>query len=248
MHILLIVAFGILGAILASFAGVVSERLSTGESWAASRSKCNSCGRALSGPDLIPIVSWVLSFGRCRTCRASVPYRYALSELALALLFVVSYEFIGLAPALPFLLASWFLLAIIVLYDFAHTIVPLTVAVLFIASAIGYALLAYEGRELGLAFLTAGSIGFGFLLLHLASRGRWMGLGDAPIALGLSLLTGSNALSGLIFSFWIGAVIGIVILVMRPKGHRMGIEVPFVPFLAAGYLLAFFTQWNLFLL
>jgi prepilin signal peptidase PulO-like enzyme (type II secretory pathway) len=74
-----------------------------------------------------------------------------------------------------------------------------------------------------------------------------MGLGDTPVALGLSLLVGMNSVSGLLFSFWIGAVIGIGILARYPKGHRMGIEVPFVPFLAAGYLLAFFTQWNPFL-
>jgi prepilin signal peptidase PulO-like enzyme (type II secretory pathway) len=36
-------------------------------------------------------------------------------------------------------------------------------------------------------------------------------------------------------------------LVGRPKGHRMGIEVPFVPFLAVGFLLAYFTQWTPFL-
>jgi prepilin signal peptidase PulO-like enzyme (type II secretory pathway) len=71
-----------------------------------------------------------------------------------------------------------------------------------------------------------------------------MGLGDAPVALALSLVAGTNAFSGLLFSFWIGAVIGIGILALYPRGHRMGIEVPFVPFLAAGYLLAFFTQWN----
>ena len=67
----------------------------------------------------------------------------------------------------------------------------------------------------------------------------------ALFALGLSLLVGSAAFSGFIFSFWIGAVIGIVILLKRPSGSRMGVEVPFAPFLAAGFLLAFVTQWNL---
>jgi prepilin signal peptidase PulO-like enzyme (type II secretory pathway) len=71
-----------------------------------------------------------------------------------------------------------------------------------------------------------------------------MGLGDAPIALSLSLLSAGYVFPGILFSFWIGAVVGIAILVTRPKGHRMGIEVPFVPFLAAGFLLAFFTSWN----
>jgi prepilin signal peptidase PulO-like enzyme (type II secretory pathway) len=99
-------------------------------------------------------------------------------------------------------------------------------------------------HQLGAVVLTSGVIGLGFFLLHVISSGRWMGLGDAPIALALSLVAGKYAVAGLLFSFWIGAAIGIVILVLARKGHRMGIEVAFVPFLAAGYLLAFFTQWN----
>jgi leader peptidase (prepilin peptidase) / N-methyltransferase len=97
--------------------------------------------------------------------------------------------------------------------------------------------------------MTAGVIGSGFFLLHYFSKGRAMGLGDSPVALALALVTGGSlAIAGLLFSFWIGAVVGIGILVATPKGHRMGIEVPFVPFLAAGYLLAYFTQWNPLLL
>ena len=83
-------------------------------------------------------------------------------------------------------------------------------------------------------------------LIHFFSRGRAMGLADAPLAFGLSLLVGQSALAGFIFSFWIGAVIGIALLAGRPSGSRMGVEVPFAPFLAAGFILAYFTQWNPF--
>jgi len=71
-----------------------------------------------------------------------------------------------------------------------------------------------------------------------------MGLADAPLAAGLALLVGHAALPGFLFSFWIGAGVGIVLLAMAPRGSRMGIEVPFAPFLAAGFLLAYFTQWD----
>jgi len=43
-------------------------------------------------------------------------------------------------------------------------------------------------------------------------------------------------------------VVGIVLLARAPRGARMGIEVPFAPFLAAGFLLAYFTQWDPFAL
>jgi prepilin signal peptidase PulO-like enzyme (type II secretory pathway) len=78
----------------------------------------------------------------------------------------------------------------------------------------------------------------------LLSRGRAMGLGDTPAVFGLSLLAGRTAVAGVLFSFWVGGVIGICILALRKGGPKMGIEVPFVPFMAVGFLIALFTQWN----
>jgi prepilin signal peptidase PulO-like enzyme (type II secretory pathway) len=249
MTLFVAVMLGVFGAVLASFAGVISERLNTGESWLSGRSRCNSCSRTLSASDLMPILSWVLSLGRCRTCKASVPYRYLLAELSLGIAFFAGAELLGLTIPLLFLLVSFFLLAIIVLYDLRHTIVPLNLSLLLVLTSALYAVSrGYDIQALGTVCITAGAIGLGFFLLHVVSGGKWMGLGDAPIALALALLAGHAALPGLLFSFWIGAVIGIIVLVATPKGHRMGIEVPFVPFLAAGYLLALFTQWNPFIL
>lgn len=236
--------FALLGAILASLAGVIAERLNTGESWTRGRSRCNSCSRTLSTLDLIPIVSWTLSRGRCRTCSARIPALYAITEVVLAVLFLFSYVKEGLTLSLVLLLLSLFILTIIVLYDLRHTVVPFMLSMLLAVSTFVYALLA-PATELAPTLITAGCIGLGFFLLHVLSGGRAMGLGDAPVALALALLAGPLAFSGLLYSFWIGAVIGIGILVRTEKGHRMGIEVPFVPFLAIGFLLAFFTQWNI---
>jgi prepilin signal peptidase PulO-like enzyme (type II secretory pathway) len=93
----------------------------------------------------------------------------------------------------------------------------------------------------------AAAIAAFFLVLHYASLGRAMGFSDAPFAAALALMAGSwqIALSGLVYAFWIGAAGGILVLVGRPRGSRMGIEVPFAPYLALGFLLAYFTQWNL---
>ncbi|MDB5195444.1 MAG: peptidase domain protein [Parcubacteria group bacterium] len=241
-------ACALLGAVLASFAGVISERLYTGESWVVGHSRCNSCNRTLTGRDLIPIISWLIHRGRCWSCKAPIPYRYALSELILAAVFYAAALRLGAGLALVLLLAAFFILAIVVLYDLRHTVVPMPLALLLIATSGAYLLVTgSRGMELASTLMVAGAIGLGFFLMHALSSGRWMGLGDAPIALALSLIAGKEAFAGLLFSFWIGAVIGIFILVLTPRGHRMGIEVPFVPFLACGYLLAFFTQWNPFL-
>lgn len=248
--LLLLVAFFFLGSVIASFAAVVAERLNTGQSWVKGRSACNSCGRELAAGDLVPVVSWLLARGRCRTCGVRIPASYAVGEAVLGTLFALAYLKLGFSPALLALLGTFSVLAFIVLYDLRHTVVPAVASSMLIILSLAYALLTSGGAEqLGQTLMVAGAIGLAFFLLHYVSKGRAMGLGDSPVALALALLTGGSlAFAGLLFSFWIGAVIGIGILVAAPKGHRMGIEVPFVPFLAAGYALAYFTQWNPLLL
>lgn len=248
--ILLSIGFAVFGAILASFVGVIVERVNTGASWANDRSRCDSCSHVLTWQDLLPVLSWMLTLGRCRHCGSRVPVRHALIEVATALVFFSAYQLFGLTPVLPAFLLSVLLLLFIVLYDMRHTIVRMVPMVLFVVSSLVVRILLMpDTHGTGLSLLFAGLCGFAFLLFHMGSRGRAMGLGDAPMALGLSLLVGpSVVLPGVLFSFWIGALYGIVVLVSTPRGHRMGIEVPFVPFLALGFLLAFFTGWNPLLL
>lgn len=246
MEPLLAFSFFVLGAVIASFTAVIAERLNTGQSWIRGRSACNSCGRELEVLDLVPIISWVGTRGRCRSCCARVPASYVIGETLLGTLFVFGYMKLGLSFSLVWFLAVLAVLAFIVLYDLRHTVVPTTASTLLIVFSFAYALGTSGGYEqLGLTLVAAGVIGLFFFLLYAFSSGRVMGLGDSPVALALSLLVGGSlAVAGLLFSFWIGAIIGIAILVSSPKGHRMGIEVPFVPFLAAGYVLVYFTQWN----
>jgi leader peptidase (prepilin peptidase)/N-methyltransferase len=183
--------------------------------------------------------------GRCRTCRAHVPATYAVIEAVLGILFVVSYLTLGLTVSLAAFLAALAMLTFIVLYDIRHTIVPWESSLLLFIFSLCFALLQMKSiKSFESILFTAFVIAIGFFLLYFFSRGRAMGLGDAPVAFSLSLLVGSAAIPGILFSFWIGAVIGIFVLVFRRGGPKMGIEVPFVPFMALGYLLAFFTQWN----
>ena len=243
---LLSVAFFALGAVCASFAGVVVARLYTRQNMFSGRSRCDACGKPLPVLSLVPIVSYVALGGRARCCRSRLSPVSPISELVLAGLFYASYLSLGLTPALPAFLSALFLLLVLVLYDLAHQILPPTLLGLFVTtsavvgyletSAISDFLSVFEG-----AFL----IGTSLALIHVLSRGRAMGLADAPLAFGLALLVGPVAVSGFLFSFWIGALVGIVLLAGRPLGSRMGVEVPFAPFLAAGFLLAYFTQWNL---
>ncbi len=245
----MILFFFILGAIFASFAGVVVARLYTGQSLVRGRSLCDYCGGALEPSSLVPIVSYVFLRGRARCCGVQLSFASPLTELLLGVLFALAYVKVGFTPGLPFLLGALALLLALVLYDLAHQMLPPVLLVLFIASSAiaGYLLApSFAGylETLAVAFLIA----LFFFLIYLFSRGRAIGFADAPLAFGLALLVGHATFSGLLFSFWIGAIIGIIILAGRPRGSRMGVEVPFAPYLATGFLLAYFTQWNIFTL
>jgi prepilin signal peptidase PulO-like enzyme (type II secretory pathway) len=245
MDFILFPAFFLLGAMLASLAGVIAARAYTGQAWARSRSRCDSCNVTLSPHDLVPVFSWLSSGGRCRTCGSKVSSVHLFGEVALGTAFAVSYTFLGLSTAFPVFLAALTVLMFAVLYDLRHTLVPVSASVSLVFLSGLYAYLATPNiASLSTALITAGAIGLFFLALHVFSRGRAMGLADAPIAFALSLLTAPYAFAGLLFSFWIGAVWGIAVLVGRRRRPTMGIEVPFVPFLALGFLLAFFVQWN----
>ncbi len=245
MNMLFIVVAGALGTIAGSFIGVVAERAYTGQSWKRGRSRCNSCREDLSVRDLIPVFSWLMHRGRCRKCSSSVPGAYILVELSLGILFAAAYSTFGLTSQLLVFLAALCVLAFIVMYDLRHTLVPPGAAAALVVLSGVFALLVSSDAAAFIRTLTyATVIAAFFFSLYLFSRGRAMGLGDTPISFALALLAGSAAPAGFLFSFWIGGVIGICILVLRRGGPRMGIEVPFVPFMAAGFLLALFTQWN----
>jgi prepilin signal peptidase PulO-like enzyme (type II secretory pathway) len=246
--ILLGILFFIGGAIVASFVGVLVGRLNTGQSFLVGRSHCDACGALLTPRVLIPIFPLFASRARARCCGARVSMLGPVTEFVLGSLYLLAYIKLGFTLALLFFLIALTMLLALVLYDLAHQILPPVFLWIFIgASAIEW-FLTTPSSELLWSILAPCAITFMLLLIYILSRGRAMGFSDAPLSFGLALLTGPVALSGFVFSFWIGAGIGIIILAKRSRGSRMGVEVPFAPFLAAGFLLAYFTQWNPFAL
>lgn len=245
MFFLSVILLFIFGALVASFVGVLVARLNTGESFLTGRSRCDACGAPLSLLSLIPIISYVALRERARCCGARLSPLSPLTEFLLGALFALAYLKIGLTAALPFALLALSTLLALVLYDLIHQILPSVLLGIFIGASVLAGLFeADDMSAFGASLAIAGLFALFFALIHFFSRGRAMGLADAPLVFGLALLTGPAALAGFISSFWIGAVIGIIMLALRPRGSRMGVEVPFAPFLAAGFLLMYFTQWN----
>lgn len=93
MLYILILAF-LFGAVFGSYIDCVAWRLVHQERVARGRSHCDVCGHALGAGDLIPIISYLRSGGRCRYCGAKFSAESTWVELALGLAFAaIVYKF-----------------------------------------------------------------------------------------------------------------------------------------------------------
>lgn len=239
----LLVAAGLLGLVLGSFANVVIARVPEGRSLIRPRSACPACGAPVRGRDNVPVVSWLVLRGRCRDCGEPISPRYPLVELVTAALFVAiaaRFEFDWALPGFWFF--AWTLVCLTAI-DLEHYRIPnrltypLTpvLALLLVAAA----LLHGEPRVAVTAVL-GGLAAFAALLVLALISPRGMGLGDVKLAaflgLGLGYLGWGHLALGLFAAFVLGGVVAMALLVLRlrdRKGH-----IPFGPWLAAGSLVA----------
>lgn len=274
MNILLLSSFFIFGSIIGSFLNVVLFRYNTGRT-IGGRSKCFSCKRTLAPIDLVPILSYLVYGGRCRTCKSHISFQYPAVELLTAVLFAGVYALY--APSLLIQPAVFIfkvlvslivmsLLVLITVYDFRHKIIPdlfsytfaiVTFVAMFVQVGGAISLSSIYLAMPELSHLFAGIIlAFPFYFFWLVSRGRWMGLGDAKLALGIGWFLGlSQGGTAIIYGFWIGAVVSVVILIVQKIISRMThqsasltmkSEIPFAPFLIAGLLIVYFFGYNMF--
>ncbi len=218
----------VLGLCIGSFLNVVILRLEKEESLGG-RSYCPHCKHQLAWLDLIPVFSFLFLGGKCRYCHAKISIQYPLVELATALMFLVI-STIASGLAFFFMAYVWCSMIVIFIYDLRHYIIPDVVLFPAIIVALPY--------HLSFNYLVAAVAASGFfLLIFLLSRGKAMGFGDVKLAILMGLLLGlAGVLVALVLAFWLGAVIGIVLMLLSKKGLKS--QVPFAPFLIAGTFLA----------
>src|SRR3989344_2096349 len=220
----------ILGLIVGSFLNVLILRLGTGRSIASGRSQCLSCNHKLAWHDLVPVFSFALSKGRCRYCGSRISFQYPIVELFTAILF-------GLLTAQQFAITYYLIASILIailVYDLRHKIIPDQLVYIFII------LSGLAGRH-----WLYGLYAFAFFaLLWFVSRGKWMGFGDAKLALGMGFLLGISVVSALFVAFWAGAIVGICLLLLSSKKVTLKSEIPFAPFLIFGTFMSLFLNLN----
>ena len=266
MEILVYIFVFFFGLIVGSFLNSIIYRLSTGaphqllfkSGGGLSRSFCPDCRHTLSWQDLIPLLSFLILKGKCRYCQKPISRQYPLVELVTGILFLLifNYTFPNLLAIGYWLLVTSFLIIIFV-YDLKHYIIPDKIIYPAIATAFLYQLfriLEFGNWNLfGIWNLEFGILrpilsavlasGF-FLIIVLISQGKWMGAGDIKLAFLMGLfLSFPKILVALFLAFFIGAIIGVGLVVSRKKTLKS--EVPFGPFLVTGTFIALFWGENI---
>jgi leader peptidase (prepilin peptidase)/N-methyltransferase len=234
MLILTFIAFFV-GLFLGSFLFVVADRVSRGVSFVTGRSKCNSCNHVLSWYELIPVVSFFLQRGRCRHCKIHLSFWYPLSELltglVVALIFFTTFP-LGLTVFILYEIISLCLLTIC-FADIRYEIIPLLLIVIVGVAALFLTYSIAPGELANHIFSGLGA-GLFFLIIFLITKGKGMGFGDVLYVISMGILLGFPGIFyGLYLSFVVGAIISLVLVVMKKKKLHGG-TIPFGPFLVLG--------------
>jgi leader peptidase (prepilin peptidase)/N-methyltransferase len=242
MGFLIYIFVFVLGTVIGSFLNVVILRYNTGFSIINGKSKCLTCGKELEWYELIPIASFIIQKGKCNKCGSKISWQYPLVEITTGFLFLLIIKTItgyGIL-AIGYYFVVFSLLIIITVYDMRHQIIPNpfvyffdVLAFLSLFQILGYGI-DFSGFIAGLAFFAF----FGSFWLF--SKGKWMGLGDAKLALGIGWLLGlQKGILAMLFSFWIGTIVSIFLMFFYKNKINMKSKIAFGPFMALGILIAF---------
>jgi leader peptidase (prepilin peptidase)/N-methyltransferase len=206
------------------------------------RSRCPHCGHGITALENIPLVSWLILRGKCSGCSAPISIRYPIVEAVTGLLttFAAWHFGFGVAAA-GAILFIWAMIALTGI-DFDTQLLPDSITLPLIWLGLLFNLAgtytslssAVIGAVAG--YLSLWSVYWGF---KLATGKEGMGFGDFKLLAAIGAWLGWQMLPlTILLSSFVGAVVGIALIVLAKRGRN--VPIPFGPYLAAAGLLAFF--------
>ena len=234
----------VFGLCVGSFLNVVIYRVPEGMSIASPKSHCPKCGYKLKPYDNIPVISYMILGGKCRSCRERISPRYMLVELANMFLWMGCLLFFG-KTSLVYTYVAAVALSVCVCIFF----IDLDTMLIYDRFQIMFALLGgfaafldnYEGF---LAHILAGiAAGLIFLLLALAFKkvtGKdALGGGDIKLVACMGVFLGwKKLLLAILVSSFVASIV--LVVLRRINGYEKGKEYPFGPFLTSGFAFSLF--------
>ncbi len=223
------------GLALGSFLNVVAARVPQKRSVAAGRSACMGCGEEIAWYDNVPVLSYLLLRGRCRSCSASIGWLYPAVEIVSALLVAACALRFGISWEM--LVASFFCLVLVALSaaDIRYRLVPNRIVLPAASVVLVAQTLIHPSPE----WAIGGLAGAGFLFVAALAYPAGMGMGDVKLALLLGFMVG-RSIGVALMTGMISALVPSAILFARHGSKARKMAIPFAPFLALGGLVALF--------
>jgi leader peptidase (prepilin peptidase) / N-methyltransferase len=242
------IAFGP-GLAIGSFLNVVAVRLPLERSVVHPRSACMSCGNELAWYDNVPLVSYALLGGRCRSCGVRISLLYPAVELATALLVAGCFVRFGLSGRAA--VGAFFCVVLVAVssIDLTHRIIPNRIVVPATALVLVVQTVLQPSAKWALASVGAAL----FLFAAAVAYPAGMGMGDVKLALLMGAALG-RTVSVAMMAGMLAALVPSLFLLARHGGAARKVGIPFGPFLALGSVIALFAggpllhaYWALFI-
>lgn len=240
-YILLLFSF-LAGSAIGSFLNVCIARIPKRESIISPPSHCPRCGSKIKAYDNIPVLSYFLLRGRCRSCGEKISFLYPLVEMVTAIFSVSLLIRFGPSPAYVVYLAFVCALIAITFIDLEHRIIPDVIslpgiAVGFLASFLIYEI-KWSDSAVGIV-VGGGSLMLVAVAYEAITGEEGMGGGDVKLLAMMGAFLGwEGVLFTIMASSLLGTVIGGAMMAFSGKGRRFAI--PFGPFLSAGGIMYLF--------
>jgi leader peptidase (prepilin peptidase)/N-methyltransferase len=227
------------GLCLGSFLNVVAYRLPAGVSLLTPPSACPGCGATIRPYDNVPVLSWLMLGGRCRSCETSISPRYPLTEAITGALFAAVVIAHGSSPSVWLDLLFVAALVAITRIDLEQRIIPNRIlAPLAVAALVLTAV--FEPHQLPERLIAATAAG-GVLFLIVLAYPKGMGMGDAKLLAVMGLVLGRSVAPALLVALIAGTLVGVVIMSKRGVSQGRRTTIPFGPFLALGGVVGVFA-------
>lgn len=262
----MVLIFFIAGLIIGSFLGAANYRLKTAEDIVFKRSYCPICKHEIRWYDNIPLLSFVVLFGRCRDCRKYISWEYPLIELMTGVLFAgAALKFFGSSVLgisgiisgavsantvldMSFLLFAVCYLMLIFWHDYDYMLIPDAVVYPAIVVTLFYQAYKYTQSPLGIAdfhspltgalVAALGAALFFFFLIWI-SKGKWIGGGDVKLGFLAGLIVGWPKILFVFFlTYLTGSVVSLALIALKKKTWKS--QIPFGPFMVAAILIVLF--------
>ena len=234
-----IILLFILGLIVGSFSNVCIYRIPRNESIIYPASHCPKCSTTILAKDNIPLLSYILLKGRCRNCGSRISIQYPVVEFLTGLVYVIIYQIYGLSvQSLIYIILSSALI-IIAFIDLNKQIIPDVISLpgIIIGLILSFFVPYISFINSALGVLVGGGI---ILVIGLVGsvifKKEAMGGGDVKLAAMIGAFLGwKYAIISLFLGFFLGALVGIFLILSRVK--RREDVIPFGPFIVLGSII-----------